>query len=222
MVAQPRGAGEVGGAERILQSAIELFGRQGVRATSLKSIAERAEVSAALILHHYGSKEGLRIACDERVAEVMRTTKTETVAQGAHLDPLAILAAYDESRPVVRYLARTLTDGSPHVNDLVDEMVADAVGYTVDAERLGLVKPSADNHARVVVLMLWSLGTLVLHEHLRRLLDVDLLDGSTPLPYMKAVLEVYTEGVLVEGTYQELREMTDHPADVAGEEREER
>jgi hypothetical protein len=163
------------------------------------------------------------MACDERAAEVLRTTKADAVAQGAHMDPLTVLAAFDESRPIVRYLARTLTDGSPHVNDLIDEMVADAEEYTADAERQGLLKPSADGHARVVVLLLWSLGILVLHDHLKRLLDVDLIDGSrSPLPYFKAVLEIYADGVLTEGAYQELREMDDVPAEPADEEREER
>lgn len=201
------------GAQRILQSAIGLFGEQGVRATSLKAIAERAGVSPALILHHYGSKDGLRVACDVRVAEVLRTSKQDVVRQGPHVDPVAVLSAFDEHRPVLRYLARTLTDGSPHVNDMIDQLVADAEGYTEQAERSGLVKASADSRARVVVMVMWSLGALVLHDHLRRLLGVDLLGGAgPPLPYFHAALEIYADGVLTEGAYEELRAATDVPA----------
>lgn len=215
-------ANPVDGAERILRAAIEQFGQRGVQGASLKAIAQDAGVSPALILHHYGSKDALRVACDERVAEVVRTAKTETVAGGPHVDPMVMLAAHAESRPVLRYLARTLTDGSPHVNDLIDEMVEDALLYTAEAERAGFVRPSAEPRARVVVLLLWSLGALVLHDHLKRLLDVDLVDGTagSPVPYFRAVLEIYTEGVLTDGAYQELREMTDVPPSAAATPRE--
>ena len=113
-----------GGAERILQAAIALFGENGVNGTSLKAIAARAGGSPALILHHYGSKEGLRTACDQWVATSLRTIKTEAIAEGRNLDPLAVASSFEEHRPMMRYLARTLTDGSPHVNELVDELVA--------------------------------------------------------------------------------------------------
>src|SRR5665648_78909 len=164
-----------GGAQRILRAAVELFGVTGVAATSLKAIAVRAGVSPALILHHYGSKDGLRTACDRWVATVLRTIKSEAVAKGTNLDPLAVASSYEEHRPTMRYLARTLTDGSPYVNDLLDELVADAEAYSVEAEEAGLMRPSADPRARVALLMVWSLGGLVLHEHLERFIGVDLL-----------------------------------------------
>jgi AcrR family transcriptional regulator len=211
------------GAERILQAAIGLFGEQGVRATSLKAIAARAGVSAALVLHHYGSKDGLRVACDERVAELLRRSKTDVLSGGPHVDPLVVLASFDEHRPVLRYLARTLTDGSPHVNEMIDQMAADAEGYTAQAERSGLLKPSSDPRARVVVLLMWSLGALVLHDHVRRLLDVDLIDGpGPPLPYLHAALEIFSDGVLAEGAYDELRKATDVPTGATEQEPEER
>lgn len=202
--ATPQGAG----AERILDAAVDLFGRHGVRATSLKSIAAAAGVSPALILHHFGSKEGLQVACDEYIAETLRTLKTKAVAEGNHLDPVTMMAQLGEARPGVRYLIRTLVEGSPHVNDLVDEMVADAERYTEEAVAAGLVKPSANPRARVVVLFLWSMGVLVLHEHLERLLGTSPLqeEGTLPMPYLQAVLEVYAQGVLTEGTYDEFRQ----------------
>ena len=183
-----------------------------MRATSLKAIAERAGVSPPLILHHYGSKDGLRVACDVRVAELLRASKADVLGRGPSVDPVSVLGTFEEHRPVLRYLARTLTDGSPHVNDMIDQLVADAELYTADAVRAGVVKPSADPRARVVVMVMWSLGALVLHEHLRRLLGVDLVDGpGPPLPYWQAALEIYADGVLAEGAVRELREAVEAP-----------
>ena len=189
-----------GGAERILQAAIALFGENGVNGTSLKAIAARAGVSPALILHHYGSKEGLRTACDQWVATSLRTLKSEAIAEGRNLDPLAVASSFEAHRPMMRYLARTLTDGSPHVNELVDELVADAEAYSAEAERAGLMRPSADPHARTALLMAWSLGGLVLHEHLERLIGVDLLGSrGYPTRYVRAVMEIYSHGLFAEG-----------------------
>ncbi len=49
----------------ILQTALHLFGERGIEATSLREIAKAAEVSPALVVHHFGGKEGLVGAVDE-------------------------------------------------------------------------------------------------------------------------------------------------------------
>lgn len=59
---------------RIREAAIEQFGRHGF-GVGLRAIAEAAGVSAALVIHHFGSKEGLRKACDDFVAEEIRSSK---------------------------------------------------------------------------------------------------------------------------------------------------
>ncbi len=63
-----RSADDLTAAARIRDAAIEQFGDQGF-GVGLRSIAEAAGVSAALVIHHFGSKDGLRQACDDFVAE---------------------------------------------------------------------------------------------------------------------------------------------------------
>ena len=53
---------------RIRDAAIEQFGQHGFD-VGLRAIAKAAGVSAALVIHHFGSKEGLRTACDDYIAE---------------------------------------------------------------------------------------------------------------------------------------------------------
>ena len=47
---------------------MELFGAEGVAATSLRSVAGAAGVSPGLVVHHFGSKQGLVRAVDEAVS----------------------------------------------------------------------------------------------------------------------------------------------------------
>lgn len=192
---------------RIRDAAIACFAERGVAGTSLKVIAEEAGVSAPLVVHHFGSKERLRAACDEHVATTIREQKLAVVAEGPQLDPLAALRRIEDGPPVMRYLARTLGDGSPEVVALLDEMVEDAVAYMDEGVRTGMLKPSEHPRARAVVLMVWSLGALTMHEHLDRLLGVDLTGDAEELtPYLVPALDILSHGVLAEGIYERVKQ----------------
>lgn len=188
--------------ERILTVAVELFGTQGVRATPLKEIAARAGVSPALVIHHYRTKEGLREACDEQVVRSIRETKRRAMAEGPGADLVSMVSTMDEGRAVLRYLARVLVEGSPHLDALMDDLVDSALDYTAEAERTGMVRPSADPRGRMVVLTLWSMGVLVLHDQLHRMLGADVLaEGGDLLPYLRPASEILTHGVLTEQAF---------------------
>ncbi len=205
------------GMVRIRDAAIELFGERGVAGTSLKSIAEHAGVSQGLVIHHFGSKAGLHRACDEHVVALIRVGKEQVVAKGPGMNPLSGLNLFEEGRPLLRYLVRTLSEGGEHIDRLVDDMVADAEAYMAEGERMGSIRPSATPRERVVVLVLWSLGALVLHEQLNRLLDVDFLSPSNDprdiAPYFGPALELFSHGLLTEGAYSELAAVFAAPTD---------
>ncbi len=214
--APPQGSAQ----DRILAAAIELFGRHGVRGTPVKAIAGHAGVSPALVIHHFGSKDGLRAACDRRLVEQIRSTKFSAMGESPALYLPRAMAEMDESRPLLRYLARVVVDRSPAVDELVDELVDDAVDYTAAAEEAGWIVPSRDRRARIVVLTLWSLGALVLHEQLERMLGVDLLDeGGDVLPYLEASVEIFTDGLLTPEAAALLAAPASEPAAEAAPER---
>ena len=181
---------------RIRDAAIRCFATHGVAATSVRAIAAEAGVSAGLVIHHFGSKDQLRIACDEYVAALIREVKGSAMAAGAGLDPLAAMRSFSGGPPMARYLAKTLVDGSPHVADLVEEMVNDAVGYIATGVKAGLLTPSDHPKERAAILTLWMLGALVLHEHLERLIGFDITGDFTEDPegsgsgYFGAVTEI--------------------------------
>lgn len=183
---------------RIRDAGITRFATQGFSATNVKDIASDAGVSAALVMHHYGSKDGLREACDLYVAALIRDLKTEAMAAGPNLDPLDAVRQFGDDPPVMRYLARTLADSSPGVDRLVDHIVDDAQGYIQVGIDSGLLKP-VDNHRDLAaVLTLWSLGSLVLHDHARRLLGADLVSGDVEsrMRWMSAALPIFTDGII--------------------------
>ncbi len=197
-------------AARIRDTAITEFAANGVDGTSIRAIATAAGVSPGLVIHHFGSKDALRVACDEHVARIIRDVKGSAMASGGAFDVTAAFRTAGEI-PAAKYLARTLADGSPHVAELVDEIVADAVEYVSAGVASGMIKPSDHEQERAAILTVWSLGALVLHEHLERLIGVDITadlsqDPTAASAYMAPILEIYGEGLLTEKTVRLFRE----------------
>ncbi len=193
---------------RIRDAAIERFATDGVAATNLKDIAADAGVSTPLVLHHFGSKEGLRIACDEHVAAVIKEQKSTAMKAGKGLDPFqAVRDAYD-GMPIIRYFARTIADGSSHVDDLFDAMIEDALVYMAEGVDSGLLKPAENPRERATILCLWQAGALVLHEQVKRLLDVDLIDNTanSALKWARLNSEILAKGVINEEFYDRWRD----------------
>jgi AcrR family transcriptional regulator len=208
---------------RIRDAAIDRFGRDGVAATSLRTIATDVGVSAALVMHHFGSKDGLRAACDDHVAATIRDAKHRAMAAGPQVDPLTALRQAERTRPLLRYLARVLVDPSPAVADLVDELVDDAEAYMAEGVRTGTLRPSADPRGRAVVLTMWSLGALVLHEHIARLLGADLTaDTEGLLAYSLPATELLGEGALTPEVYARIRTAYEDLASSGGHHQEHR
>ena len=57
---------------RLIEVAIDLFGRNGMNAVGTRAIADAAGAQMSAITYHFGGKEGLYIACAQRIAAEMR------------------------------------------------------------------------------------------------------------------------------------------------------
>lgn len=195
---------------RIRDAAIACFAEHGIAETTARKVATAAGVSPGLVMHHFGSMEGLRSACDEYVAAAIREYKHDAMSAGLDLDLLSALRDADIAS-LNGYLARILVDGSPAVARLVDDLVADAEGYLQDGVEAGMLRPSSDPRGRAVVLTVWNLGALVLHRHLARMLGVDLSDPDAlrdpgVAAYAGPVYEIYGEGIFTEAFAAQTRE----------------
>lgn len=55
--------------DRLLDTAIEQFGRRGLEGASTRAIAAAAQTAMSSITYHYGGKEGLYLAAAQRIAK---------------------------------------------------------------------------------------------------------------------------------------------------------
>ena len=186
---------------RIRDAAIRRFGADGFGA-SVRAIAAEAGVSPGLVIHHFGSKEGLRAVCDEHVLRVIREAETEAFTQGAPADWLGQLASLDEYAPLVGYLVQTLLAGGDLAATLLQRMTEDAVDYLADAVAAGRMRPSRDPAARAAFLVDVGIGAVL--SFVRRHPPEDGDYRSTLRAYAQAnslpALELYTEGLLTDSS----------------------
>lgn len=185
-------------AARIRDAAIEQFGQHGF-GTGLRPIADAAGVSAALVIHHFGSKEGLRRACDDYVLELIRDSKTEALQSMSPATWLAQLAEIDTYAPVMGYLMRSLQSGGDLGKALLQRMTDNAEGYIEDAVRAGTIKASRNPKARAKFLAMNNAGGFLLylqmHDNPNDLAAV-LRDYGEDM--ILPALEIYTHGLMVD------------------------
>src|SRR5204863_9753622 len=75
---------------RLLQAAKKLFARTGLHGVSVSEIARESGVSAAMINHHFGGKEGLYRACVAGFGEAQLAALTRLVLAANTHEELAV------------------------------------------------------------------------------------------------------------------------------------
>lgn len=71
--------------EKILTTAVQVFGTQGFRGGSLREIAQKVGISEAGLLHHFGSKAGLLAAVLAERDRIDAQLRAEEEAEGTGL-----------------------------------------------------------------------------------------------------------------------------------------
>jgi AcrR family transcriptional regulator len=193
-----RSADDLTATARIRDAAIEQFGQHGFD-VGLRAIAKDAGVSAALVIHHFGSKEGLRRACDEFIAESVRESKSESLQNSDPAGWFAQLADIESFAPMMAYLMRSLQTGGDLAKSLWNTMIDNAEQYMADGVEAGTIKPSPDPKARARFLAMAGGGGFLLYlqmhdnpSDLRAVLHDYAQDMVLP------ALEVYTQGLMTD------------------------
>lgn len=187
-------------AARIRDAAIEQFGEHGF-GVGLRAIADAAGVSAALVIHHFGSKDGLRKACEDYIAETIRGTKSEALQSNDPATWFAQMAEIEEYAPLMAYLVRSMQTGGDLANLLWRRMIDNAEEYMEEGVRAGTIKPSHDPKARARYLAITGGGGFLLYIQMHETptdLRAVLRDYSRDM--ILPALEVYTEGLLTDRT----------------------
>jgi AcrR family transcriptional regulator len=165
------------GRERLLRAAVRHLEQHSAAQLRVIPIAEEAEVAIGLIRHHFGSRDGLVAAAQQRRVE--GATREDIAAirlmlSGADADALwsgleaTTRATIDRARAAIRlsrFAAVATAHGRPEVreaigktlSDLLDELTA-VVG---EARERGLIGPGLQPRAIATFIQAYALGLLV-------------------------------------------------------------
>ena len=185
----------------IRNAALRLFADHGPAAVSVRQIAEAARVSPALVLHHYGSKAGLRAAVDQYAAAQFDALFEdaaglgEVLTSGSSASIAELFArALPADSPLPSYLRRLVLEGDPSGGALFRRWY--------DASRLllehlttaGFARPTEDPEVRAAFMLSADLVLLLLREPLTDVLGVDPLSPSGLPRWAAEVTRIYREG----------------------------
>lgn len=181
-------------AARIRDAAIDVFGRRGFQAATVRDIAQRAGVSPALVIHHYGSKEQLREHCDDYLM-------IEGLRIGDELDlddqaaVTAMIASFPPSHPWLLYISRLILDGGPTGAALWDRLATEATQALETGAYPLRLRTGVDPAAATAVATAVGLLPLVFQTHLARSLGADRLDGDAYQRLMATLMELLMNGL---------------------------
>jgi TetR/AcrR family transcriptional regulator, regulator of cefoperazone and chloramphenicol sensitivity len=177
---------------RIRDAAVRLFGERGMDATTIRDIAAAAGVSGGLVRHHFGSKEGLRDACDSYALDQLMRLKDQAVVDRQMAAPGFLAGAQPTPLLFYRYLARSMLDGSPAAGAMFDEMV-DLGERWLAEHHPGLVD---DQRAYSALLVAMELGALSMNDRLSQALGGDIFSREGHLRLAKAKIDFYSRPLL--------------------------
>ena len=192
---------------QIRNSALRLFAERGHDAVTVREIATAAGVSPGLVIHHFGSKDGLRAAVDAYAGESFDAVFAELGSQ----DLAAMLAdgeattsiaeaftrAFPHGSPLPAYLRRLLLTNDPAGAALFGRWYA-ATRRLLDAMvEAGAAAPSDDPAVRAAFLLVNDLALILLRNQIAAAIGDDPLTPTGLDRWAREATTVYLKGAFV-------------------------
>ncbi|XVV13291.1 TetR family transcriptional regulator [Actinoplanes sp. CA-131856] len=183
---------------RIRDAAIELFAERGVEAATIRDIAQAAGVSSGLLRHHFGSKEGLRDACDEyALSELLRVNAHFTEFQSLdRLTPKILL--------LQRYFMRSTMDGSPSGAAMFDRMIDYGEQWLAHTEL-----KVTDPRAYIGLLTVMKMSMFTMRDLLSRAVGSDVGTVEGWLRVLNASLDLFSQPLITPSQADQARAQLD-------------
>lgn len=193
---------------------MEMFGESGVDKTTIRQIASRAGVSPGLVIHHFGSKNGLREAVDDWIMEKINTEKGWFRSGGFQIQ--MDVSGDGERAAVMRYLIQMMRMDGPIAERLFDRMCEFTDHMISDGIEAGRVWEPQDRAATVATLVAYSMGASMFGRHVARQLGgQELAERGAFERYGLAALELFTRGFFTDHTFLDAARAAAFPPDSA-------
>jgi AcrR family transcriptional regulator len=193
---------------RLIAAAKALFARSGLHGVAVSEIAAKANVSAAMINHHFGGKEGLYRACIAgfgtarlRALDPLLVAPTNATEFEVRLDVLVsqMLEMHLEDPDAVAILLRDANAAEhwgPDVERTLYEFTLKIATFFALAQERGLLRAEVDPLTPAATIYLALSGLLQVDAHRSRVTGMSLRDPKERREIVKRLVDVILRGVL--------------------------
>jgi len=210
-------SGDLTARASIRNTALRLFADHGHDAVSVRRIAAEAGVSPALVLHHFGSKAGLREAVDAWAAAHLDAfaagsqdgsgeagglsgegaAVAEALAGGDDSSVAEVFAhAFPPDSPLPAYVRRLLLSGDPAGIDLFRRWFEVSRTMLAQMDAAGITRPTQQPDVRAAFMLASDVAVLVLREPLTAALGFDPLSPEGLTRWAAEVSAITRGGLL--------------------------
>lgn len=162
--------------ERLIEVAVRVFAREGFSGTSLRMIAVEAGVSAALLVHHFGSKQNL-------IEEAIATTLGDWMSEKDQLLELPLSEAIAEwpqalegGSQKLQFFKQVMLAGGKPAHQLLVRMQSEAKLRLQALAKAGAMNPLRDEETGSLLMAIYGLAPLIMSENLKKILGGDITD----------------------------------------------
>lgn len=199
----PNGLEDLTAKARIREQALVLFAERGTDRVTVRAVAAAAGVSPGLVMHHFGSKAGLRAAVDEHVAHSFDAVLDNLMGDGIEAaltggDSVSLAEAFVAGFPpgssVPDYLRRLLLGNDPTGDQVFVRWFAVSEGVLTDLEAAGIARPSQNRKVRAAFLFVNDLAAILLARHIGQVCGIDLRTTEGMTRWAGEAIDVYSHG----------------------------
>lgn len=202
--------GDLTAKANIRNAALRLFAERGHDAVTMREIAAAAGVSPALLVHHFGNKDGLRAAVDgyaQQAFDALFAMDEQEVAEALTGDSWMSIAemfarAFPPGSPLPAYLRRLMLTNDPAGAALFGRWFTQTRELLNNLTERGATRPGEDPAVRAAFLLVNDLALLLLRNHVAAAIGVDPLTPEGMARWAKEVTAVYQHGAFATGEEQ--------------------
>lgn len=177
--------------------AVEMFAETGLSQTSLRAIAKQAQVSPALLVHHFSSKEGLIEECITQTLGrwVLEESSVMGEAEANRVDNWRALMVKGKTQ--LRFFRQVMISGGTYAQRLFDAAVLESETLLEAMHTEGRLRDIGDRRVVAVLLATSGLGSAILLSHIENNLGGAIGSRDVAERLFEANNELMEKGIFV-------------------------
>lgn len=181
--------------DQLLSIAVEMFAEKGFAGTSLRSIAKQAEVSPALLVHHFGTKDALvKEAISKTLGDWVADEKSAILDDASHqVENWQSLAA--KGTASLNFFRQALLAGGEYSQRLFHAAFLESEALLDQMQAVGRLKDISDKQTTALMMTISGLGSVLFMNQIEQTLGGPISSDQVASRLVNANQEMMQEGV---------------------------